>query len=172
MRRRIIAGDVEYAQVLLRVGTAAGKIVQALVYRGLRRDLAERLVEDLKSGKQVEVQEPEPASAAPREGLQREIPVPQGIAPNKHPSIAVRGVRLLVILPPLLALALAMSAAWWWKAVPEDLREYLKQGFPRCPGGGVYTVNSLSQEPTCSLAGHGEYVQIPAPKLLQRRQRP
>lgn len=52
---------------------------------------------------------------------------------------------------------------------PEDLREYLKQGFPRCPGGGVYTVNSLSQEPTCSLAGHAEYVQIPAPKLPRER---
>jgi len=48
---------------------------------------------------------------------------------------------------------------------PEDLREYLKKGFPSCPGGGVYTINSLGHEPTCSVKGHGEYAQIPLPKL-------
>jgi hypothetical protein len=40
----------------------------------------------------------------------------------------------------------------------EDLRPYLGRGtngqLPWCPGGGVYTIGSVGQKPTCSVPGH------------------
>jgi chromosome segregation ATPase len=42
-------------------------------------------------------------------------------------------------------------------AIPatQDLLPYLKdQVFPVCPSGGVYTINSVGQLPTCSIPGH------------------
>jgi hypothetical protein len=42
-------------------------------------------------------------------------------------------------------------------AVPtaQDITPYLKDNMlPVCPTGGAYTLNSVSQEPTCSIAGH------------------
>jgi hypothetical protein len=38
---------------------------------------------------------------------------------------------------------------------PQDLIPYLpNQFFPQCPGGGNYTINAVSNRPTCSIAGH------------------
>ena len=38
---------------------------------------------------------------------------------------------------------------------PEDLLPYLKDGvFPRCPSGGKYAINSVSEIPTCTIADH------------------
>jgi septal ring factor EnvC (AmiA/AmiB activator) len=42
-------------------------------------------------------------------------------------------------------------------AIPtaQDLLPYFKDGvFPVCPSGGVYTINSVGQTPTCSIPGH------------------
>jgi hypothetical protein len=42
-------------------------------------------------------------------------------------------------------------------AIPtaQDLLPYFKDGvFPVCPSGGVYTINSVAQAPTCSIPGH------------------
>jgi multidrug efflux pump subunit AcrA (membrane-fusion protein) len=42
-------------------------------------------------------------------------------------------------------------------AVPteQDIAPYLKGNvLPKCPNGGVYTLNSVASLPTCSLAGH------------------
>ena len=42
-------------------------------------------------------------------------------------------------------------------AIPtaQDLLTYFKDGvFPVCPSGGVYTINSVGQMPTCSIPGH------------------
>ena len=42
-------------------------------------------------------------------------------------------------------------------AVPtaQDLLMYFPDGvFPACPSGGVYTINSMSAAPTCSIPGH------------------
>lgn len=37
----------------------------------------------------------------------------------------------------------------------EDLLPYIKGGvFPVCPSGGTYTIGSVGQVPTCSIAGH------------------
>lgn len=35
-----------------------------------------------------------------------------------------------------------------------DVFPYLKDGIPRCPAGGVYTLKTLEAPPTCSIAGH------------------
>ena len=36
-----------------------------------------------------------------------------------------------------------------------DLAVYLKDGaFPKCPAGGVYTINTVALVPTCSIRGH------------------
>lgn len=38
---------------------------------------------------------------------------------------------------------------------PQDLVAYFpNQLFPQCPGGGSYTINSVNNLPTCSIAGH------------------
>ena len=42
-------------------------------------------------------------------------------------------------------------------AIPtkQDLLPYFKDGgFPVCPSGGTYTINSVGQTPTCSIPGH------------------
>ena len=42
-------------------------------------------------------------------------------------------------------------------AIPtaQDLLPYFKDAvFPVCPSGGVYTINSVAQTPTCSIPGH------------------
>jgi hypothetical protein len=37
----------------------------------------------------------------------------------------------------------------------QDLLPYLKGGvFPVCPSGGIYTIGSVGQSPTCSIPGH------------------
>jgi hypothetical protein len=37
----------------------------------------------------------------------------------------------------------------------EDLLPYIKGGvFPACPSGGVYTIGTVGQPPTCSVTGH------------------
>ena len=35
-----------------------------------------------------------------------------------------------------------------------DLLPYLPNGFPVCPSGGRYTINAVSDLPTCSVPGH------------------
>ena len=36
-----------------------------------------------------------------------------------------------------------------------DLLPYLKDGiFPACPAGGLYSINAMSESPTCSVPGH------------------
>ena len=38
---------------------------------------------------------------------------------------------------------------------PQDILPYLLNGqMPQCPGGGRYTLNAVSNAPTCSIAGH------------------
>ncbi len=38
---------------------------------------------------------------------------------------------------------------------PQDIMAYLKDGaFPRCPAGGVYSLNNVQSHVTCSLPGH------------------
>ncbi len=41
-------------------------------------------------------------------------------------------------------------------AVPTiaDLLPYLANGFPSCPSGGRYSINAVSELPTCSIPGH------------------
>lgn len=56
MPREIIQGDIEVAQKLLFTHQDPAQITAALVYRGLDEQTATRLVEDLKSGRQVTVQ--------------------------------------------------------------------------------------------------------------------
>jgi competence protein ComGC len=36
----------------------------------------------------------------------------------------------------------------------QDLSPYLKSGSLICPAGGVYSINSIAQKPTCSIQGH------------------
>jgi len=42
------------------------------------------------------------------------------------------------------------------EAVPSapDMAPYLKDGIPKCPAGGAYTLNAVGAHPTCSVAGH------------------
>jgi hypothetical protein len=35
-----------------------------------------------------------------------------------------------------------------------DLTPYLRTGMPKCPAGGIYTLNAVEALPTCSIAGH------------------
>lgn len=36
----------------------------------------------------------------------------------------------------------------------EELLPYLHNKFPVCPAGGVYTIRSVAERPTCSIEGH------------------
>ena len=37
----------------------------------------------------------------------------------------------------------------------DDLAPYLKEhGFPKCPAGGTYKINSVHEKPTCSVPNH------------------
>jgi hypothetical protein len=35
-----------------------------------------------------------------------------------------------------------------------EIAPYLKDGIPKCPAGGVYTLKAVNSAPTCSIAGH------------------
>ena len=35
-----------------------------------------------------------------------------------------------------------------------EIAPYLKDGIPKCPAGGVYTLKTVDSVPTCSVAGH------------------
>ena len=36
-----------------------------------------------------------------------------------------------------------------------DLKKiYLARGFPKCPDGGIYTIKSVGEDPTCSIKEH------------------
>ncbi|HMP81660.1 MAG TPA: hypothetical protein PKA41_03000 [Verrucomicrobiota bacterium] len=37
---------------------------------------------------------------------------------------------------------------------PDDLAPYFKDGFPKCPAGGSYTMTTVEYLPMCSVAGH------------------
>ena len=36
----------------------------------------------------------------------------------------------------------------------QDVTPYLKDGFPKCPAGGTYTLGTVEQIPICSIPGH------------------
>jgi chromosome segregation ATPase len=36
----------------------------------------------------------------------------------------------------------------------QEVTAYLKDGFPKCPAGGVYTLNAVQAHPSCSAQGH------------------
>ena len=36
----------------------------------------------------------------------------------------------------------------------EDLESYMKDGIPRCPSGGEYTLGTVEEKPTCNVGGH------------------
>ena len=36
----------------------------------------------------------------------------------------------------------------------EDLESYMKDGIPRCPSGGEYTLGTVEEKPTCNVKGH------------------
>jgi chromosome segregation ATPase len=36
----------------------------------------------------------------------------------------------------------------------QEVTAYLKDGFPKCPAGGVYSLNAVQAHPTCSAQGH------------------
>ena len=35
-----------------------------------------------------------------------------------------------------------------------DLAQYIRNGMPKCPAGGTYTIGPIGEKPTCSLPGH------------------
>jgi multidrug efflux pump subunit AcrA (membrane-fusion protein) len=38
---------------------------------------------------------------------------------------------------------------------PQDLAKFIRSGIlPTCPAGGVYTLNAVRADPTCSIPGH------------------
>jgi hypothetical protein len=37
---------------------------------------------------------------------------------------------------------------------PNEIANYLKGGFPRCPASGGYTLNAVGAAPTCTIPGH------------------
>ena len=36
----------------------------------------------------------------------------------------------------------------------EDLESYMKDGIPRCPSDGEYTLGTVEEKPTCDVGGH------------------
>ena len=38
--------------------------------------------------------------------------------------------------------------------IATDIAPHLKDGVPKCPGGGAYTLNAVGAHPTCSIPGH------------------
>ena len=42
-----------------------------------------------------------------------------------------------------------------------DLELYLRNGYPDCPGGGTYTIGTMNDLPTCSLAEAPNFHNIP-----------
>ena len=42
-----------------------------------------------------------------------------------------------------------------------ELQPYLKKGAPVCPNGGVYSVNAMTSNPTCSKSGHALVYDLP-----------
>ncbi|HEY3862232.1 MAG TPA: hypothetical protein VGO59_10115 [Verrucomicrobiae bacterium] len=39
----------------------------------------------------------------------------------------------------------------------DDLEPFFRHGMPKCPGGGTYTIGSVSELPQCSIAAHNDY---------------
>ena len=39
----------------------------------------------------------------------------------------------------------------------DQIAPYIKNGMPKCPSGGTYTIKLLGQDPTCSLAPEDPY---------------
>jgi hypothetical protein len=38
---------------------------------------------------------------------------------------------------------------------PQDIAVYIRgEIIPTCPAGGIYTINAVSADPTCSIPGH------------------
>jgi hypothetical protein len=37
---------------------------------------------------------------------------------------------------------------------PDDIGPYIKNGVPKCPANGVYAINAVDADPTCSIPGH------------------
>lgn len=35
-----------------------------------------------------------------------------------------------------------------------EINDYIKNGAPKCPGGGAYTYGPVDTQPTCSIEGH------------------
>src|SRR5512141_2449444 len=115
MARRITQGDIDYAQSLLRARTADAKIIQALTYRGIAAEVASGLLEDVKAGRPIKLPGLDSADAQPTRERKRE---PSVVPPEDAPGNAGRpatGVRFVIILPPLLALAFGLAGYWWWK---------------------------------------------------------
>ena len=42
------------------------------------------------------------------------------------------------------------------EAVPtsDEVGAFIRDGFPKCPAAGVYSINSIAADPTCSIPGH------------------
>lgn len=36
----------------------------------------------------------------------------------------------------------------------EELKDYFKDGIPRCPSGGDYELTTVEEKPTCTVPGH------------------
>ena len=36
----------------------------------------------------------------------------------------------------------------------QEIAVYLKDGMPKCPAGGNYSIRSVAEAPTCSIPGH------------------
>ncbi|MDB6028206.1 MAG: hypothetical protein JWM68_4429 [Verrucomicrobiales bacterium] len=40
-------------------------------------------------------------------------------------------------------------------AVKSEIAQYIRGGIPLCPAGGVYSLNPVGRNPTCSIGGAG-----------------
>jgi len=49
----------------------------------------------------------------------------------------------------------------------DDLAPYFRNE-PVCPGGGTYTIGSLSEPPTCSIPSHNEYFKAHPEPVVQQ----
>src|SRR5439155_17836481 len=42
-----------------------------------------------------------------------------------------------------------------WRDIQPYLPLWMSNGMPRCPGGGIYSLHRIGEQPTCSVGGPG-----------------
>lgn len=87
-------------------------------------------------------------------GLLAAVAIPNLLKAKKNAQVNGCKANLQVIESAIIQWSFEKRKADDAEVSMEDLAEYFKDGIPRCPAGGVYTLGTVSDKPTCSTVGH------------------